>query len=165
MTQLASTRYFYDPVIAGVGLLLRLRAWFGSAHGATGERLHGHDCAAVKAADNNTISGAVLLPFPIRGEALLVKLAELLRGRVAHRAGWHNPFVLSITRGPRSRLVVDGSSYIEFHPNRSTYHMEVGVGADTTVTLETTDFDTLVQFVVQYIDGRLSEATALEVAS
>ncbi len=165
MTQLASTRYFYDPLTAGVGLLLRLRAWFTSAHVAGGERSSGHDHAALKAAGNNTIPGAILLPFPIRGEALLVKLAELLRRRVADRAGWHNPFVLNIARGPRSRLILDGASYIEFNPARSTYHMEVGVSVDTTITLETIDFDTLVQFVVQYIDGRLSEATALEIAS
>ncbi len=60
---------------------------------------------------------------------------------------------------------MDGSSYIEFHPDRSTYHVEVVADSDTTITLETTNFDTLVQFVVQYVDDRLSEATVLEVAS
>ncbi len=41
MTQLASTRYFYDPVIAGVGLLLRLRAlvWFCPRGGPASDRV------------------------------------------------------------------------------------------------------------------------------
>ena len=55
-------------------------------------------------------------------------------------------------RGSHSRPVTDREAAIEAQP-------------DTRVTLETSDFDTVVQFVVQYVAERLSETVPLEVAS
>jgi hypothetical protein len=114
---------------------------------------------------NNTVQNAVVLQFPIRGEALLVKLAELLRGRLGERKTQHDPLLLSVSRAPGSRLSIDQSAYVEFYSNCSTYHVVVEAEPNTTVTLDTTDFDTLVQFVVQYVNGRLSEPATLEAAS
>lgn len=152
------------PIFGG-GFLLRMRAWLAAVQPACGEHTREPEVAARPVADNGTVQSAILLPFPIRGEALLVKLADTLRGRIADREPRHNPFLLAISRGPRSQLLIDQAAYIEFHTDRASYHMVVEAASDATVTLDTTDFDTLVQFVVQYINGRLSEPTALEVAS
>jgi len=48
-----------------------------------------------------------VLPFPVRGEALLVQLADVLRRRVAGRQPDHNPLWLT-SRDPRLRLSIDG---------------------------------------------------------
>src|SRR5262249_50100040 len=56
----------------------------------------------------------VLLSFPIRGEALLVKLAAELRKRVADYGPQRDPFLLAIARCPDARLVIDRHAYIEF---------------------------------------------------
>ncbi len=107
---------------------------------------------------------AAILPFPIHSEALLVKLADVLRSRIADRSPERNPLLLLISRGPASRLWIDRTAHVEFRGDRSTYHFAVEADLETTVTLETTDFDTLVRFVLEYVAGRLSEPTALEAA-
>ncbi len=107
---------------------------------------------------------AAILPFPIHSEALLVRLADVLRSRIADRSPARNPLLLMISRGPMARLWIDRTAYVAFHGDRSTYHFAVEADLDTTVTLETTDFDTLVRFVLEYVAGRLSEPTALEAA-
>ena len=106
-----------------------------------------------------------LLPFPVRGEALLVKLADLLRARMTTSGPEHNPLLLLISRCPGSRLSIDRDAYVEFDVDRSTYHVAVEAAPDTRVTLHTTDFDTVVNFVLQYIAGRPSEPMSLEAAS
>jgi hypothetical protein len=115
--------------------------------------------------DHNPAPNAVLLPFPIRGEALLVKLAEMLRARIPERSLQGNSLLLSVSRAPGSRLSIDHSAYVEFYSNPSIYHVVVEAAADTTVTLNTPDFDTLVEFVVQYVNDRLSEPATFEAAS
>ncbi len=147
------------------GLLLRLRAWFAAVCVADRMPARDHDEDELKVVRNDTVPGAVLLPFPIRGEALLVKLAELLRARIATVALSPNVFLLTMSRAPRSCLAIDHASYIAFDAERAAFHVVLEARPDTTITLDTTNFDTLVQFVVEYVNGRISEFRTLEVAS
>lgn len=107
----------------------------------------------------------ILLQFPVRGEALLVRLADLLRSRIADRGLERDPLLLLISRCPGSRLSIDRSAYVEFLADRCVYCVAIEAQPDTRVTVETTDFDTVVKFVVQYVAERLSEKVFLEVAS
>jgi len=70
----------------------------------------GHD--AEPAGRRTGTETAVLLPFPIRGEALLVKLADLLRERVATHRFERDPLLLKISRCPGSRLSLDRFAYV-----------------------------------------------------
>jgi hypothetical protein len=112
-----------------------------------------------------TDEGAAILSFPIRGEALLVKLASSLRERLDVRGTGTSPLVLAITRGRHARLTIDDAAHVEFHSARGTYHAVIEAAGDTTVTLDTTDFDTLVRFVMQYMADRLADTATLEAAS
>jgi hypothetical protein len=116
-----------------------------------------------------TARGGVILQFPLHGEALLVKLAETLRSRIvvspARRGTECDPFLLTMSRCPGSRLSIDARAHVEFDAGLSVYRMTIEAAPDTMVTLNTTDFDTLVNFVVQYIAERLSTPATLEVAS
>ncbi|ABD88465.1 hypothetical protein [Rhodopseudomonas palustris] len=168
--RLAPMRNSIDHATTGGRLLRRVRAWFAAGipacEVAPGEPREVEPRSVVpETVGVDDTKSAILLPFPIHGEALLVKLADLLRDRVANRASARDGFLLTVSRTPHSRLLIDDASYVEFHAHRSMYHLVVEAGLDTTVMLDTTDFDTLVQFVVQYINGRLSDSTALEVAS
>jgi hypothetical protein len=114
--------------------------------------------------DQAAASG-ILLPFPVRGEALLVRLADLLRSRIADRRLERDPLLLRISRCPVSRLSIDRTAYVEFLADRCMYCVAIEAQPDTRVTVETSDFDTVVKFVVQYVAERLSEKVLLEVAS
>jgi hypothetical protein len=109
--------------------------------------------------------GGVILAFPIHGEALLVKLAEVLRNRVADRCPESDPLLLVMSRYPRSRLSIDRRAYIEFYQNCSEYRAVIEASHETKVILETADFDALVDFVLQYLMGRLAKPAALEVVT
>jgi hypothetical protein len=113
----------------------------------------------------NAPERGILLCFPIHGEALLVKLADLLRKRIADRGPRPEPLLLMMSRCPGSRLSIDRTAYVEFDADRCAYHVAIEAAPDTKVTLETTDFDTVVKFVVQYVTERFSGPAALEVAS
>ena len=109
---------------------------------------------------------AVILQFPLHGEALLVKLADMLRRRMAARSGTErDPLLLTMSRCPGSRLSIDARANVEFDADLSVYRMTIETAPDTTMTLSTTDFDTLVDFIVQYIAERISTPATLEVAS
>jgi hypothetical protein len=125
------------------------------------------DSAAVLPRTRRDLAGqrAILLPFPLRGEALLVQLAGQLRARMADHRLDRDPLILLVTRCPGSRLSIDRAAYVEFLDDRGTYCVAIEAEPDTKVTLETTDFDTVVRFVVQYVAERMSEPAALEVAS
>jgi len=107
----------------------------------------------------------VLLPFPIRGEALLVRLADVLRDSLMCNAPGAGPFLLTLSRLPQSRLSIDGAAYVEFRSETATFQLTVETAPDSRMTLETGDFDTLVKFVVQYIDEKRRDPQQLEVAS
>ncbi len=109
--------------------------------------------------------GAVLLPFPIHGEALLVRLAELLRQHVGHRSPLREPFLFALSRQPRSRLTIDRQSHVEFVADRAEFRLEITAELNTTITITTVDFDALVAFVVHYLSAQLADAPSLEAAS
>jgi hypothetical protein len=108
---------------------------------------------------------SVVLRFPIHGEALLVRLADLLRSRFADRGPERDPLLLIISRGLRSRLSIDRMAYVEFHKDRAEFRVAIEASPQTKVILETADFDAVVDFVGQYISARLAAPRALEVAS
>lgn len=103
-----------------------------------------------------------VLPFPVRGEALLVTMAEGLRRKVADRVWMQDPLILSLSRNPHSRLTIDRDAYVEFHPASSAYRAVLAVGGGTTMTVDTLDFDTVVKFVVLYVTDRLDDALPME---
>jgi hypothetical protein len=123
------------------------------------------DCSDIPIDEDLSQPSAELLPFPIRGEALLVRLAELLRHRVGDDGPRHDPFLFSLSRRPQSRLTLDFQSYVEFVSSRSEFRLAIDVAPNTNITITTTDFDALVEFVVQYVCSRLAEAPSLEAAS
>jgi hypothetical protein len=108
--------------------------------------------------------GCVVLRFPLRGEALLARLAEVLRMRVTDGGPERDPLLLTLSRFPGARLAIDRIANVEFQADRSAYCVTIEAAADTKVTLDTTDFATTVNFIAQYVAGRTS-APATPVAS
>ncbi len=123
----------------------------------------------LRAGEDIAAQGGVLLQFPLRGEALLVKLAHLLRLRIAGRTNGRvadgNPLLLTLSPGPWLRLSIDRCAYVEFDAGRSAYHVAIEAAPDTTISLDTTDFDSVVNFVGQYVADRISAPATLEAAS
>jgi len=121
------------------------------------------------AMQDRVAESGVVLQFPLRGEALLVRLADLLRRRIASRVvsrvPERDPLLLTMSRCPGSRLSIDRCAYVEFNADQSAFLVVIEAAPDTRITLDTTDFDATVNFVVQYIAERLSTAATLEVAS
>jgi hypothetical protein len=105
--------------------------------------------------------GAVVLPFPLRGEALLVKLADRLRSRFTETELERDLLLLTISRCPDSRLSIDHDAYVEFHADAAMYHVAIEAVPDTRIMLDTTDFDTVVNFVAHYLAGRLPMSASL----
>jgi hypothetical protein len=110
-------------------------------------------------------NGSVVLPFPIHGEALLVRLAELLRRHVGDFEPMHDPFLFAISRCPGSWLGIDSNASVEFVASRCEFRFEVDVVPNTSIVIRTGDFDSLVEFVVQYVSARLAEPPSLEAVS
>jgi hypothetical protein len=174
MMRLAPTRNFIDHATAGGGLLLRMRAWF--TRSATASNLAACEPCDVVLDNVGLLDGpaaltpnlpqrtAVVLPFPIRGEALLVKLAEQLRNRIAGSAA-RDSFHLTIMPRPHLRLTIDAAAHVEFHAERATYHLVIELVQDTRIKIESTDFDIVVKFIAQYVADRLSGEHAAETAS
>ncbi len=172
MTQVLKLRPGNTPAF-GIGLFARLRIWLDARQ----RPCEGTQCEQrmaaptseaadpVRSDEPDRMPTALVLPFPIRGEALLVKLADQLRRNAANRVLDHDPFAFTLTRRPRSRLTIDRDAYVEFHPERATYHAVVEAAPDTTITIETTDFDTVVKFVAQYVTDRFSDAADVEAVS
>jgi hypothetical protein len=122
-------------------------------------------CSASVGNEDVSKPTAVLLPFPIRGEALLVRLADLLRRQVGDDRPRRDPFLFALSRRHASRLTLDYQSYVEFVDKRAEFRFAIDVAPNTSITITTGDFDALVEFVVQYVSARLSETPALEAAS
>jgi hypothetical protein len=106
---------------------------------------------------------SVVLPFPIYGEALLVRLADLLRRHVGNRTPVDNPFLFSLSRRPGSWLAIDHRSWVEFVASRAEFHFQVEVAPNTSITIRTIDFNALVEFVVQYVSAQLAKPPSSEV--
>jgi len=108
---------------------------------------------------------AAVLHFPIRGEALLARLADQLRDRLPCGAASQDPFLLTLSRGQRPRLSIDRAVYVEFHSEWASFHLIVDAAPDSRVRLETTDFDTVEKFVAQYLAARCRDRGQFEAAS
>jgi hypothetical protein len=107
----------------------------------------------------------IVLPFPIHGEALLVRLAEVLRARIADSGPEWNPLLPQLSRRPWSRLSIDHRAHVEFLEDRGEYRAVIDASLGTKVIVETAEFDVVVDFVLQYVTGRLAEPAELEAAS
>ncbi|MBR0869805.1 hypothetical protein JQ633_05510 [Bradyrhizobium tropiciagri] len=103
-----------------------------------------------------------MVAFPLHGEAVLVRLADVLRQRVADRQPAHDPLWLTISRGPWTRLSIDRSAYVDYVSEAAVYRAAIEAAPDTKVILKTTNFDTLVSFIMQYIDDRLLDGASAE---
>jgi hypothetical protein len=107
--------------------------------------LHGNDAGA---------RGAAVLPFPIRGEALLMKLTRVLEDRFAPEGPQRDPLLLAISPGTRTRLMIDRKAYVEFDQQEQLFHVTVEAIPETRVSLQTADFDIVVSVVLHYIGER-----------
>lgn len=113
-------------------------------------------------ADGSTEPRGEVVAFPLHGEAVLVRLADVLRQRVAGRQPAHDPLWLTISRGPWTRLSIDRSAYVDYVSEAAVYRAAIEAAPDTKVILKTTNFEVLVSFVMQYIDDRLLDRTSVE---
>jgi hypothetical protein len=123
------------------------------------------DDLASNAAKGGDCVSSVVLPFPIRGEALLVNLANELRGRVTAGELEDDPFLATISRGRRARLSIDRDAYVEFNAEDETFHLKIDATPIMTLTLETKEFTRLVEFVFQYFVERDRGLRQVEVVS
>ncbi|WPO40269.1 hypothetical protein [Tardiphaga sp. 42S5] len=109
-------------------------------------------------------SGTVL-QFPLRGEALLVRLAELLRRRVAELVPQFDCLSLTLSHRPLLRLSIDDNAYIEFDTHSTEFDLVIEAPSGTRMIIQTTDFDAVVKFVLQYVVEKLSDEIMLEAAA
>ncbi|WP_024578846.1 MULTISPECIES: hypothetical protein [Bradyrhizobium] len=105
-----------------------------------------------------------VLPFPVHGEALLVKLADVLRRHVARRQPADDVLLLTISRSPWVRLSIDAAAYVDYLSEIGTFQAAIEAGPDTKVILKTTDFDALASFVTQYVNEKLTDRGSTEAA-
>jgi hypothetical protein len=122
------------------------------------------DLASGTAKGGDCVS-SVVLPFPIRGEALLVNLANELRDRVTAGELEDDPFLATISRGRRPRLSIDRDAYVEFNAEDESFHLKIDAAPVLTLTLETKEFTRLVEFVFQYFAERDRGLRQVEVVS
>ncbi|WP_429104315.1 hypothetical protein [Bradyrhizobium sp. i1.12.3] len=115
-------------------------------------------------ADTREPARGEVLPFPVHGEALLVKLADVLRRHVAGRQPADNPLRLTISRCPWTRLSIDAAACVDYLSESETFQAAIEAGPDTWVILKTTDFDALASFVTQYVNDRLTNRVSMETA-
>lgn len=116
---------------------------------------------------SQTSAGNAVLEFPVRGEALLVTLAHVLRERFGEQGPDCDPSLFTISRGAACRLTIGRGAYVEFHRNKSRapFLVAVEVEPDTTVSVHTPDFSTVARMVVHYVRHERRDAAKLEAAS
>ncbi|MDB5716499.1 MAG: hypothetical protein JWO15_3896 [Sphingomonadales bacterium] len=107
----------------------------------------------------------VVLAFPVRGEALLVKLAEVLRCKIAAFDRSCHGLLPMLDHDPDLRLWIGDDAHVVFDGRSSEYHLTIETPSGTRMIIQTVDFDALVTFVLQYVSERLADAALLEVAS
>ena len=149
----------------GAGVLARLRGWLEARQKSRVVTSLDRDANPCALRPADPASSAEVLRFPIRGDALLIRLAERLRHQVGKRTLQQDPLVLTLSRHPRSRLTIDADTYVEFDPAAAAYRAVFDADAGTRLTIDTADFDTVVRFVVQYLSDRLSDPVTMEEGS
>lgn len=158
-------RRFVTTRRLGARVLAALQSWFDNQRPCRSTSLGERSTDIADLPRPLSISSAHVLSFPIRGEALLVQMAERLRQRVGDRGGAHEPLVLTLSRCPHSRLTIDWTTYVEFNPQLATYRVVIDAAPGTRFTIETADFDMVVSFIAPYVTDRLSDRASLEAAS
>ena len=118
--------------------------------------------AAVAGQQDTSARNNVVVPFPVRGEALLVQLAAGLRRRFGQGGPDGDPLLFAISRGARLRLTIDGCAYVELQQQGRAFRLAVEAGQDTTLSLETNDIDIIVGFVTRYVGEKLDERHEFE---
>jgi hypothetical protein len=134
--------------------LVRLRLVGPALDNPASDPVNGGECVS-----------SVVLPFPIRGEALLVNLANELRGRVTAGELEDDPFLATMSRGRRPRLSIDRDAYVEFNAEDESFHLKIDAAPVLSLTLETKEFTRLVEFVFQYFVERDRGLRQVEVVS
>lgn len=140
----------------------------GRRHETSAPQSSGHEAGAGGMAVFRTDAaqhGSAVLPFPISGEAVLVRLAHVLRDRIGSAGSDGDRLLLTISRGPRCRLTIDDSAYVEFWHDKPSFHVAIEAAPDTTVSLTTDDFDIVVGCIAHYLVEKLAVQAILEVAS
>ena len=101
-------------------------------------------------------ASAEVLQFPIHGQAVIVELASRLRRRLHGRDASEGQLLLTLSPSPETRLRLDASTYVEFVPASAKYRLAVQMAPDSSLVLETSQFDTVAEFALQYVDGALA---------
>lgn len=140
-------------------------SWLRGVGAAAGQPAAAPDQAAGMADGGAALPRGVVLAFPIRGEALLVKLADVLRGRISTFDTACHGLLPLLSHEPELRLWIGDDAHVEFDAKRSEYHLTIEAPSGTRMIIQTADFDALVTFVLQYVSERLTDAALLEVAS
>jgi hypothetical protein len=149
------------------GAFATLWAWLRRAASRTVDVPAGQDAALPlsPSAVGLAQEPGIVLPFPLRGEALLVRLAELLRRRVAELVPQCERLSLTLSHHPALRLSIDESAYVEFDAPSAEFNLVIEAPSGTRMIIQTTDFDAVVKFVLQYVVEKLSDDAVLEAAS
>lgn len=132
------------------GLLARLRTWLAGvplvAAPCSGSETAGKVATPVGA------PGAAVLPFPMTGRGLLLRLAQDLGhlvGKDDAEAG--DPVLLALAPGSQQRLTIDSTAYVDVREGILPYRVVLGDEFATRITLETTDVAEVHSFISQYL--------------
>jgi hypothetical protein len=152
----------HDDTIRAVKTLW---SWLRGFAAATGQPAAAPDAVAGVPDAGEVAPRGIVLAFPIRGEALLVKLADVLRSRILSFDAACHGLLPVLSNEPDLRLWIGDDAHVEFDAKRSEYHLTIQAPSGTRMIIQTADFDALVSFVLQYVSERLTDAALLEVAS
>ena len=97
---------------------------------------------------------AAVLAFPAHSEALLASLVPTLRSIYVHGDSERDPFLMTMSRGPRPCLSIDRDAYVEIQHQPEAFLLKIAAAPDSKITFETPDFAMLVKFVLQYLAER-----------
>lgn len=148
------------------GAFATLWAWLRRGASKVAAEPELQDTVVPSSTNDGTAHGpGIVLPFPLRGEALLVRLAELLRRRVAELVPQCERLSLTLSHHPALRLSIDESAFIEFDAPSAEFNLVIEAPSGTRMIIQTTDFDAVVKFVLQYVVEKLSDDAVLEAAS
>ena len=100
-----------------------------------------------------------VLAFPLSAEAQLLRIVEGLRLRVGPSRSIAD-VSLELSRGSGASLKVDADTTVDFDSARGVFRVAVEATCDTRLTLQTTQFGAVVNFLAQYLAQRGQEVSA-----
>jgi hypothetical protein len=163
------------------GFLPRIRAWFAAlapraaddvppqgspssvmprvAAPMIGEATRINDRARGMQAESDKRKGTIIA-FPRSGQVELVQLAEDLRRRF-YSLGLddHDPVQLRVDGGAQPCLWIDNTAYVEARSS-GAYRLVLNDAFETRITMETSDVESIGDFVRHYIIARYAAAQA-----